>query len=252
MDGLTTKPRQISTHQKGGTTRFRVKCRHMAQMTTCLIEQLFTSLHISIVDITTSRNGKTLHIEIHVLHILCRHVEHVIGEPHHRAFLHLTLSFTDLFRITAVGHTHITGETQFDCQVGMLCFVARQAKLYFTSLIDIVASSTDAPLGIVTLSRQCLNLIRIKCHHLTHTDMAQRHAYSTEEIIRTDRVSIPFGNRPPWYAERIFLTIGEGEGHGIDLHFQLSLGLDTIDSLIVNHSTVIGEECSVLTGDIDK
>ena len=82
--------------------------------------------------------------------------------------------------------------------------------------------------------------------------MTQRHTNGTEEIIRTDGVGIPFGNRPSGYTERIFLTIGKRIGHGIDLHLQLALRMHPVDGLIVDHSTVVGEERAVLTGDIDQ
>ena len=101
----------------------------MTEVTACLIEQLFTRLHVVIVHIATRRHSQPLHIEVHVLHVFRRHVEVLIAEPHHRTFLHLQLSLADLLGVTAVGHTHITGETEFHRQVGMLCLVTRQAEL---------------------------------------------------------------------------------------------------------------------------
>ena len=194
MNRLPTQPGQVRTHQQGGATGLRMEGGHMTEVTTCLIEQLFTRLHVVIVHITTRRHSQPLHIEVHVLHVFRRHVEVLIAEPHHRTFLHLQLSLADLLGVTAVGHTHITGETEFHRQVGMLCLVTRQAELQLTPFVDIVTPSADAPLGIVALSGQRLDLIGIERHHLSHTDMAQRHTDRTEQVVGTDGVGIPFGD----------------------------------------------------------
>ena len=92
----------------------------MAKMTSCLIEQLFARLNIGIIDITASWNGQSLHIQVYTFHLFRTDIEHIIGESHHRPFFHLKLSLADLFRIAAVGHTHVAGESEFDSQVSML------------------------------------------------------------------------------------------------------------------------------------
>ena len=82
--------------------------------------------------------------------------------------------------------------------------------------------------------------------------MAERHADGAEEIVGTDAVGIPLGDVPFGYTERVFLTIGELEGHRVDFDLELTFRMDTIDGLIVDHTAIVGEEGTVLTGDIDQ
>ena len=227
-----------------------MQSRDVTEMASGLIEELLARLDISIVDIAAGGNGQSLHIEVYALHIFRRHIEHIIGESHHRTFLHLDLSFTDLLRIAAVGHTHITREAQFHGQIGMMRLIAGESEAEFAAFVDIVTASADAPFGIVALAGKGLYLVLVEGHDLSHADMTQRHTDGTEEILRLDTIRIPLRDSPLGFAKRIFLTIGETEFHRVDPHLQLSLRPYAIDGLIMDHTTVVGEEGAVLTGDV--
>ena len=252
MNGLTTKPGEFGTSQEHGATRLGMEGYHMAEMAACFIEALFALDDIRVVYVTTGWYGQALHIEVDTLHIFCPYIEHIIRKTHHRAFLHLNLTFADFLRITAIGHTHIRGETQFYRQVGMVGFITRESELAFASLSNIVTASADTPLGIVALARQGLNLVRIERHHLSHTYVAQRHTNGAEKVFGLHAVGIPLGNGPAGHTEGIFLTIGEAERHRVDFHFQLAFRAHAIDGLIVDDTSVIREERTILSGDINK
>ena len=134
----------------------------------------------------------------------------------------------------------------------MLGLVAGESELELAALVDVVGASADAPFGVVALSGQCLYLIGVDGHHLSHTDVAQWYTDGTEEIIGTDAVGIPFRDSPLRYTERIFLTVGECVGHGVDFHLQLAFRMHAIDGLVVDHTAIVGEEGTVLAGDIDQ
>ena len=85
----------------------------MTEMTFGFIEVLFPFDYLRIVYITPGGNTKTLHIEIYVFHLFCADIQLVVRKPHHATLVYLYLSFTDFFRIAAVGNAHITGESQF-------------------------------------------------------------------------------------------------------------------------------------------
>ena len=96
----------------------------MAEMTFRLIKFLFAHLHHRIVDIPACRHSQTLHIKIHILHIFGRDIQLVVKQTHHGTLSHLMLSLADLFRISAVGDTHIARKTKFNCQISVLRLVA--------------------------------------------------------------------------------------------------------------------------------
>ena len=84
---------------------------HMAKVTFRLIEFLFSFLYLRIIHIPAGRHTQAVHIQVHILHVLGRHVQLVVRKSHHTALIHLYLSLTYLLRITAVGHPHVTGES---------------------------------------------------------------------------------------------------------------------------------------------
>jgi len=67
-----------------------------------------------------------------------------------------------------------------------------------------------------------------------------------------DAVRIPFINRIIGFAEFIRLTIRELESLIGIFHFQFSLGLHTINSLIIKHTTIILKESPILTTNINQ
>ena len=82
--------------------------------------------------------------------------------------------------------------------------------------------------------------------------MAQGDAHTAKEIVGSDAVGIPFRDGIGGLAKLIGLTIGEGEGLVIVFHLQLSLSLHPIDSLIVQHPSIVLEKSPIPSGDIDQ
>ena len=183
----------------------------MAEVTFCLVEVLFSFDHLRIINIATGRNTEALHIEVYVFHLLGGNIQLIIGESHHASLVDLYLSFANLFGITAVGNTHVTGKTEFYSKVGMLRFIAGQSQRSYSPFGDVVATSADSIFRIVAFRCKCFYFGRVQCHHLSHTYMAQGDADGTKQIFRFDFFGIPFGYGVSRFAEFVFLTVREGE-----------------------------------------
>ena len=143
----------------------------MAEVALGLIEHLLAPLDDGVVDIATCRHGQSMEVEVHIFHVVGRDIELVVCESHHRALVDLTLSLADFLRIAGIGHTHVGGEAEFDGQVGMLGFVARESELSHTSFDDVVCSATDAILRVVATGGELFDFVAVESHHLPHTDM---------------------------------------------------------------------------------
>ena len=140
-------------------------------MAFCSIEILFSPDHSRIVHITSGRHSQSLHIQIHIFHIFRRYIQLVISQSHHTPLIDLCLSFTDLLRITAIGHSHITRKTEFYRQVGMLSFITGYSQRKYTPFVDIITPPTDPIFRIITFCSQSFDLSPVERHNLPHTDM---------------------------------------------------------------------------------
>ena len=105
---LTSQPWQTGTVQQHGAPRLGMQRGDMAKMALGFIEILFSPYHLRVIHITPCRNTKTLHIQVNIFHIFCRNIQLGIRKPHHAALIHLGLPLAYLFRIAAIGNTHIT------------------------------------------------------------------------------------------------------------------------------------------------
>ena len=143
----------------------------MAEVASGLIEQLFPLNNIGIIDIAARRNAERLHVQIHVFHLCGGAVELFVREAHHAALVDLGLPFADFFGIAAVGHTHVARKSELDRQVGVLGLVAGNSQLAHSPFGDVVATAVNAVLRIIALAGQSLYLVRIKSHHLPHSNV---------------------------------------------------------------------------------
>ena len=124
MYHLTAQPWELRTCQQRRATWLGMEGGHMTEVALGLVEHLFATDHMRIVHIATGRYAQSLHIEVHVLHVLGSDIELVVEQAHHASLIDLQLSLTDFLGIAAVGHTHVTAEAQLHGKVGMLCLVA--------------------------------------------------------------------------------------------------------------------------------
>ena len=134
----------------------------------------------------------------------------------------------------------------------MLGFVARKSQTQHSPFVDVIGTSADAIFGIIASGSQCLDFFRLDGHHLSHPHMTQRDTYRTEQVFGCNAVGIPFMDFIFRIAQFVFLSIRELESLVVQLCTELAFRLHTVNGLVVNHSSVIREEGSVLAGHINK
>ena len=208
--------------------------------------------HTRVIYISSGRHAQALHIEIHVFHIIGWDIQLVVEQAHHTSLVDLPLSFANLLGVSAIGHAHITAESQFYSQVGMLCLIARKTQLQTSSFIDVVSLTTDAKFRIIALSGQCLNLVSIDGHNLSHTYMSQGDTNRTEQVFWSNAISIPLIYLIIRFSQLVFFAIRKLKGLKIICYPQFSFWLNPIDGIVMNDTSIVGEKGTVLTGDIDQ
>ena len=154
VNGLVAQPRQLGAIEQLSATGFGVQCGDMTQVALGLEELLFADgdhlafrdLALFVADLCgratqpSGRNAQSVQVEIDIFHILCRDLQLVVEQSHHRPLLHLVLPLTDLLGVAAVGDAHIAGEAQLHGEVGVLCLVARESQLQTAALCDVVGA----------------------------------------------------------------------------------------------------------------